>query len=252
MKKKTIATVLTIVMAMSMVACGSKEDTTTNVQTEKVEAVTESVEEEKTEVSEDVTEVGEQSFTIEDGMTKVNRLMEAHQTLLRQDKELENAVQADTENLTGDHVISLISYTTADSKTIQTKSCIYATAIVYYNEYVNNNGEYYDFAEWLSSQANDMAIRSNVKGLDKDSIDNTNNVLLLEAIGVVAYLENCTSVTGTDVIESTDYTISGVQSAYIIPLDCDGDTSLTAVFDSDGNLLNICSADDWNNYMSSF
>ena len=44
-----------------------------------------------------------------------------------------------------------------------------------------------------------------------------------------------------------DYT-----SAYAIPLDCDDNTGLTAVFDADGNLMNICSSDDFDQYISSF
>ena len=87
-----------------------------------------------------------------------------------------------------------------------------------------------------------------VYGGDND----TNGIILVEAIRVLPFLASCEAVHGTDLVETTEYVMGDYTSAYAIQLNCDGNTGLTAVFDSDGNLMNICSSDDFEQYISSF
>ena len=261
MKKKMIATLLTFTMALSMVACGNAENTGTsndnaNVSTESAVAevpetsapTTESVVDTEAIVE---TEPEVADTRIEDGMTKIERLFEAHDVLLSQGKVLENYVQHDTEGLT--YVcFDLKQFTTADGIKYQRNTAIYATAIEYYDHYVNNNGEYYDLETWLSTQENSDAIASKYFILGEDY--ETNNTLLFEAIGLIAYMKACETVEPIELIETSEYVISGITSAYAIPLNCDDDVDLTAVFDADGRLLNICTPTDgsWDNYVTSF
>lgn len=269
--KKKVAILVVTCMIFSMTACGKTKETAVISESEGEEVIVESTEDEKTvleeqNVDEEVVEEAtaeveefaekasvkeEEGFTIDDGMAKIDRLLEAHEMLISQRKMLEDHVQIDTEALTST-CFSLDLVTTADGKPLQTSRAIWATGINYYNHYVNENGEYYDLQEWVASQADSDSIVKSIAGMEEES--NTNKVLLFEAVGIIAYIKSCESVKPIELIETSEYTISGVQSAYAIPLDCDGDTALTAVFDSEGNLLNICTPEDgsWNKYMKSF
>ena len=80
----------------------------------------------------------------------------------------------------------------------------------------------------------------------------TRTIIMYEAVGVLPFLASCEAVHGTDLVETTEYVMGDYTSAYAIPLNCDGNTGLTAVFDADGNLMNICSSDDFDQYISSF
>ena len=95
------------------------------------------------------------------------------------------------------------------------------------------------------------SIRSKYGITDKGE-NNTNTIIMYEAVGVLPFLASCEAVHGTDLVETTEYVMGDYTSAYAIPLNCDGNTGLTAVFDADGNLMNICSSDDFDQYISSF
>ena len=257
MKKRMIVILLTVTMTLLMTACGSIDNSNVDVSEEYVvsevpETTILNTEEIVAEVTEIETETSTEEpfiFTIEYGMSKIDRLFEAHEVLLSQDKTLEDHVQYDTECL-DTSCFDVVVETTADGLSYQIGGAIYTTAIDYYNHYVNENGEYYDFEEWLSKQENSQVLKD--KYFSRDDSSDTNNVLLLEAIGVIAYMKSCESIEPVELIETTDYLISGIPSAYAIPLNCDGDTGLTSVFDAEGNLLNICTEDNWNNYVTSF
>lgn len=66
-------------------------------------------------------------------------------------------------------------------------------------------------------------------------------------------MKSCDTVTVGDLIETTGYTVSGVESAYLMNVYCNGESEFEAVFDADENLLNIWPVDkDWNKYLTSF
>lgn len=250
MKKRILATLITMTVVISMTACGSADNSNADVSEENV--VSEVPETTNTEEIVVETETEEVDTRLEDGMAKIDRLFQAHTDLLAPHKILPDSLQYDVESIQAT-CINDGQISAGDGKVFKAFNSIAATLINYYDNYVNNNGSYYDIGEWLKSQPDEETIMSSIQGLHQDSY-NTNDILLMEAIGVIAYMKNCETVVGTEVIDSTDYVISGVTSAYIIPLDCDDDTALTAVFDGEGNLLNICTPADgsWNNYISSF
>lgn len=256
MKKIVTVLAMATMLMSSLSACGKTEDTTTDkpeaeasVETEQTSeaAGTESVAE-----TEENTE-GEDN-RLEEGMTKVYTLIDAYNDLLSQHKYAEDLLQADVETI-DDAELGNLGLTTADGNEIQTDFGYYSVLITYYFDYVNNGIKYgdgySDFSELAAQIPDENSIMEKygfVYGGDND----TNGIILVEAIRVLPFLASCEAVHGTDLVETTEYVMGDYTSAYAIPLDCDGNTGLTAVFDVDGNLMNICSSDDFEQYISSF
>ncbi len=218
------------------------------------ESAVESTAEASAEESSAESAASEESDSLEtkrytEGMNKVNKLIEAYNVLLSQHKLVEDEIQNDTENLTVNS--GQLAVYTMDGKPIQTQLGIYGVAVNYYNDYVNNGSEYYDFETWISQQADDAALMDIFK-YDGRQTWNPNDFYLLEAVGVLCYLNQCNEINGLEVVETNEYEISGITSAYVIPLNCDGNEQLTAVFDENDNLINICSDDNFDQYLSSF
>lgn len=258
---KKIVTVLAVatMLMSSLSACGKTEDTTTDkpaaeasVETEQTSetAGTESVAETEAVAATEENTEGEDN-RLEEGMEKVYTLIDAYNDLLSQHKYAEDLLQADVESL-DDAELGNLGLTTADGNEIQTLGGYYCVLSKYYFDYVNNgikygNG-YSDFSE-LSVQISNENEIVNIYGA---SSGDTNTSIMLEAIRVLPFLASCEAVHGTDLVETTEYVMGDYTSAYAIPLNCDGNTGLTAVFDVDGNLMNICSSDDFDQYISSF
>lgn len=254
---KKIVTVLAVatMLMSSLSACGKTEDTTTDKPAAEASVETEQTSEaagtetEAVAATEENTE-GEDN-RLEEGMTKVYTLIDAYNDLLSQHKYAEDLLQADVETL-DDAELGNLGLTTADGNEIQTLGGYYCVLSKYYFDYVNNgikygNG-YSDFNE-LSVQISNENEIVNIYGA---SSGDTNTSIMLEAIRVLPFLASCEAVHGTDLVETTEYVMGDYTSAYAIPLNCDGNTGLTAVFDADGNLMNICSSDDFDQYISSF
>lgn len=234
---KKIVTVLAVatMLMSSLSACGKTEDTTTDKP-----------------ATEENTE-GEDN-RLEEGMTKVYTLIDAYNDLLSQHKYAEDLLQADVESL-DDAELGNLGLTTADGNEIQTSHGYYSVLITYYFDYVNNGIKYgdgySDFSELAAQLPDENSIKSKYGFVDEGE-SKTNKVIMFEAVGVLPFLASCEAVHGTDLVETTEYVMGDYTSAYAIPLNCDGNTGLTAVFDADGNLMNICSSDDFDQYISSF
>ena len=212
--------------------------------------------EEITEITEDNIEIIKNDEPKEDNrkiiaMSKINKLLEARRVLLQQNKAIGNCVQYDIENLSIKFVEFPGDCVTKDDYWITSNYAFYAVGAMYYYNYVNNNTGYYSLYNWISEQPSTDYILKTYK-ISKEYGTNTNDLLMLEAIGLSAFLDNCKEIKIIDLVETDKYTISGIKSSYIINLECDGIKGLFAVFDKNDNLLNICSPDDWNNYISSF
>lgn len=257
----TVLAVATILMS-SLSACGKTEDTTTDkpaaeasVETEQTSeaAGTESVAETEAVAATEENTEGEDN-RLEEGMTKVYTLIDAYNDLLSQHKYAEDLLQADVETL-DDSELGNLGLTTADGNEIQTNYGYYSVLITYYYNYANNGIKYgdgyLDFSELASQIPDEKSIMAKYGFTDEGS-NNTNTVIMYEAVGVLPFLASCEAVHGTDLVETTEYVMGDYTSAYAIPLNCDGNTGLTAVFDADGNLMNICSSDDFDQYISSF
>lgn len=261
---KKIVTVLAVatMLMSSLSACGKTEDTTTDkpaaeasVETEQTSeaAGTESVAETEAVAATEESTEGEDN-RLEEGMTKVYTLIDAYNDLLSQHKYAEDLLQADVESL-DDAELGNLGLTTADGNEIQTSHGYYSVLITYYFDYVNNGIKYgdgySDFSELAAQLPDENSIKSKYGFVDEGE-SKTNKVIMFEAVGVLPFLASCEAVHGTDLVETTEYVMGDYTSAYAIPLNCDGNTGLTAVFDADGNLMNICSSDDFDQYISSF
>lgn len=260
---KKIVTVLAVatMLMSSLSACGKTEDTTTDKpaaeasveteQTSEAEAAgTETVAETEAVVATEENTEGEDN-RLEEGMTKVYTLIDAYNDLLSQHKYAEDLLQADVETL-DDAELGNLGFVTADGNEIQTAGGYWCVLSKYYFDYVNNGIKYGDGYSDFSELAKQLPSENEAKKMYGMTNDDTNDVIMEEAAGVLPFLASCEAVHGTDLVETTEYVMGDYTSAYAIPLNCDGNTGLTAVFDADGNLMNICSSDDFDQYISSF
>ena len=188
---------------------------------------------------------------IEKGIAKINKVIKARNILLSKHLPIENCVQYDIENLS----VKFDDYPgdceTQDGNWITSNYAFYAIGSQFYYNYVNDNIGYYDFYDWITKQPSTQYILDNY-GVSKKFGSSTNDLLMMEAIGLSPYLNSCKIIKPVELIETDEYTISNIKSDYAILLECDGKLGLTAVFDNKDNLLNICSSNDWSIYISSF
>lgn len=260
---KKIVTVLAVatMLMSSLSACGKTEDTTNDKpaaeasveteQTSEAEAAgTESVAETEAVAATEENPEGEDN-RLEEGMTKVYTLIDAYNDLLSQHKYAEDLLQADMESMDNAEIFDL-GFTFADGKEIVTCGGYYCVLSKYYFDYVNNGIKYGDGYSDFNELAKQLPSEDEAKKMYGMTNDDTNDVIMEEAAGVLPFLASCEAVHGTDLVETTEYVMGDYTSAYAIPLNCDGNTGLTAVFDADGNLMNICSSDDFDQYISSF
>lgn len=261
---KKIVTVLAVatMLMSSLSACGKTEDTTTDkpaaeasVETEQTSeaAGTESVAETEAVAATEENTEGEDN-RLEEGMTKVYTLIDAYTDLLSQHKYAEDLLQADLET-EDDAELGNLGLATADGNEIQTVFGYYSVLITYYYDYVNNGIKYgdgySDFSELAAQLPDEKSVMAKYGFVDEGN-NSENGIIMAEAVRVLPFLASCEAVHGTDLVETTEYVMGDYTSAYAIPLNCDGNTGLTAVFDADGNLMNICSSDDFDQYISSF
>lgn len=264
-------------MTMSLIACGKTEPVTENDSTDTTVNTTDdtsTVVEENNEdvltnetvedtVTVDVPEEQEEPVLteeeikaqkIEAGMEKVQRLLDAY-LYLANGTIYDRTIQWNIEYL--DAAMGgyeLENYTTKDGlkpvEYTETERGVWSVGIVYYDSVVNGGNEPYDLAEWVVKQESNKAIIQYIPGfyeLNKEWT--TNDILLMEAIGLCPYLNSKKEIRPKSLFDTTGYTISGMKSSYAIILDCDGNYDLTAVFDEEGNMLNICTPIEWDEYL---
>ena len=270
--KKRIIILLGIIMTMSLIACGKTEpvmkndstDTTVNT-TDDTSAVVEENNEDITtdETVEDTVDIPEEPVLteeeikeqkIEAGMEKVDRLLEAYDYLVN-GTVYDRAIQCNIEYLDGAMGgDELKNYTTKDGlkpvEYTETERGIWSVGIVYYDSVINGGNEPYDLAEWVVKQESNKAIIDYIPGFYELGEEwTTNDVLFMEAIGLCPYLKSKNEIKANYLFETDAYTISGMTSSYGIILDCDGNLDLIAVFDEEGNMLNICTPIEWDEYL---
>lgn len=238
MKSKMIITILLLVMSFPIQVCAKANETTT--VTEK--------------------EMTPEEIREEEALRKVNLVVLAYHDLLGELDEFNNLLQHDEETLS--YNCTDYNYITKkDGDTLNSFDTSGALIRYYYN-YVNNGTGYYDIKTWIANQDSTLAI---AEGVLCDSNENsiclspktgnfsTNYCLMCEAIGLAAYLNQFGELTLGEFVESPEWTPSQLKCAYGYQILCDGDyTGLTAVFDEEGNMLNICSTDEFTDYIYTF
>lgn len=260
---KKIVTVLAVatMLMSSLSACGKTEDTTTDKPAAEASVETEQTSEAEAAGTETVAATEEntegEDNRLEEGMAKVYTLIDAYNDLLSQHKYAEDLLQADVETI-DDAELGDLGFVAADGNEFVKVGGYYSVLIKYYFDYVNNGIKYgdgySDFSELAASFPDEKSVMESF-GFPYDPTDEestTNDMIMYEAVGVLPFLASCEAVHGTDLVETTEYVMGDYTSAYAIPLNCDGNTGLTAVFDADGNLMNICSSDDFDQYILSF
>lgn len=266
MKKIVIATILLSGLIFGTTACGSTVDVSTDVANETVqeevaeveeneepiestptpteEPTTEPVEEQTPEPTEEPTE----EFTKDIAEAKVADLFNARNELFangKVDTDLNFLVAAET--LSGGTELTGIA--TSDAINTDEKAEVkWATVANYFYDYINNNSGYYDLGEYLTSHTYDEIIDRYFSKLRNESVD-TDNVVMLEAPGVLPYLlENLDNLSFGDLIsgeECTAVPVSDVDVYYEMPILINGEKcGVTAVFDEAGNLLNLITVDE--------
>jgi len=263
MKKKLMLMMLVTVMVLS--GCGGKgtEDVNSSIAPSEESIVMAEVEEEVVESTEEVEEVVEESETteaieevveavedveianpeeakMEQGMEKVNLVIEAYNTIMASEDQFEKELIKTAWNLDDEWKNLNNDIFTADSKTSESNSQFYSILTNYFYNYVNNNTGYYNLKAWVEQQPNWESFN-----FVPESISNTNDFMMFEAFNVCPFMVTCDEVSGTELIYDDSYLVSDIKSSYIIKLKCDDYEQLVAVFDQDDNLINICSPDDF-------
>lgn len=268
-KKRVVAIAVSTMLLFALTACGKDKATdnnpstitvdviestventvedTTNVNTETT--VVETVEETTVESSSDGVEIGDNfnDNRLDEGMAKIYKGLQAYNDLVSHGGTLNEMLQDLTENLETvkydlDHPV------TKDGLPIQSSMGVYGAILNYYWNYINEDSGYYDIGEWISNQENDDSLFSNkICNWEKDAT--TNDECLIEFIGVMNFMNQCDQIVGTDVIKADENTpMQYLNPSYYIPLNCDGNTYFIAVFDADGNLLNVCNMYEGEDY----
>ena len=297
MKKKNIAVILLCGLIMGMTACGSASGEAVETMNETVDAhvaedmETEASEEQETteptheettqeETTEEAEEISEEiEFDRDMAMTKFTNLLNARNALFAnaiEDNDLSNLnFYYIAENLRSALDINLLNIQTKDESNIldMKTNWIYSTFIQkYFYDYVNNDTGYYSLKEWINSHTEEeiFLLYHSFYGedIDEKKSINTNNVIMLEASGLLKYFaDNYENMRLGDlrkgdecefdwVSENSSSEISGISVYYELPIYINEEyCGATAVYDEEGNLLNVVTNEDiWNedNYIISY
>lgn len=257
--KKFIATVLTVILCLSIVACGGKQSSSDEVTTNDVDIsetivdTEESIAFDETEETEVIEEVFDELANAEE---KFQRLNDAYWEMqdgtnhpgalflevTQNNCEMLTALNYDIEN-------GEFEMYTADGNRLKTAQGVYTVLEYYYYNRINNNSEWYDIAEWVSqfTTEDDMIKEFSYSSGELDSNTDFMN-------GVAMYVSTI-SKGGNVTFGEADYDIdhyefsNGVVAAYTMSIIIDGnDYGLDAVFDEEGNLINIWDFDTNGDY----
>lgn len=265
MKRKLAMICIISTLAFSLTACGNNTDATTPATNETEEASTEEVATTEESVANitstekstpepvekqtpEPTEEPTEEFTKDIAEAKVADLFNARNELFangKVDTDLNFLVAAET--LSGGTELTGIA--TSDAINTDEKAEVkWATVANYFYDYINNNSGYYDLGEYLTSHTYDEIIDRYFSKLRNESVD-TDNVVMLEAPGVLPYLlENLDNLSFGDLISGEECTaapVSDVDVYYEMPILINGEKcGVTAVFDEAGNLLNLITVDE--------
>ena len=261
MKKKFLLNLCAIGVCLSLVACGNKEEAVSVPETTVVEETTEEMTVEVVmEVEEETTEVVEEVSREDLALEKINKLKTAYYDLINSKDVLAIAGQfyLETES-NGEPMLPigapelLLDCKTNDGNLIQSND-FYPTLGSYYYDYVNNDKEKYDFKEWLLNFESykdlwihffgtadiDYIVDEIFKENPETGEQSHNYVTMIAALENMPYMVSFNEITLGECVETTEYKICGVNSAYIYPIYFDGkDIGSFAIFETNDNLLNI-------------
>lgn len=232
--QKIISMWLCAVLAISLAACGKEvpgsleksaetgEATETVPETQTKESAVEGMAETKEtaetdagseqEAAEPIGETAESATEqvtdnrLDEGIAKVYKGIQAYNDLVSHGGILNETLQDLVENIEPEKY-DLDHPVTKDGYPIQTAMRVNGALINYYWSYINEDSGYYDIEEWISNQENDDALFAS-KICDWTG-DLTNNACMMEFIGLMNFMNQCSQIVGTDVIEADENTPIG-------------------------------------------
>lgn len=251
-------------MILSMAGCGNKLDTEVVNETDAVteETIIEVSTPEPTEVpipepteepTPEPTEEPVKAFTVEEGMNKVAQLINArNELILNGDYHVEHHFLYGAETISGGFSHAEHNLVTSDGVSLQelTNENGYIRAAVvanYFYNYANSNSGYYNFSDYVTSHTVEEIL--SIWGGIPNEDASTNISIMFEAPGVLEYLLiNIETLDHAEMLIGENCTadpVSGIEVYYQIPLTINGETfGVDAVFDKDGNILNIITDED--------
>lgn len=259
MKRKILVTLCTLACVASLAACGKEEvlETTTAVE-ETTEETTIVIDvEPETETEEIVVEASKEELALE----KITKLKTAYFDLINSKDPVAVSMQYFTEVFSvpkdiGDYLDSL-KMKNGDPCSQQTDFPMIGE---YYFNYVNNDKEKYDFEEKFESlESRDELYLSYYGTADTKYIDyeifkkndeagtmDFNYVTMLAAASYMPYMVSFNEITLGEMVETTEYNVCGIKSAYTFPILFDGkDIGAFAIFSGKDELLNIAYPDEF-------
>ena len=274
--KKIISIALSLAFILSITACSKKDndislETTTaettpttsittietTAETTTAKPVTETTAETTTAkpVTETTTKAQTESkvdkivFDQKAAIAKVNKMVEAHDVLVSQKKDVENKFLDAAENLNGELAPDI---KTSDSISLYDAEGQLSVSVNYFYDYVNNGVGYYDFENYVkSNKYKDINNKYLFDGYNKYL---STELIMTEAIGLIPYIKKSTYIKYGNLIEEKKITMQKCEVFYSMTMDCDTNGgNFIVLFDKTGNLLNIIPANDnFDGYITTF
>lgn len=272
MKRKGLLLILIAMMSISaFVGCGSKEaeevvesEVIAEENTsEEVAQVTETPEEVVEETTEEVIEEETFEFTEEYALEKITRAISAYEDILKSHDDFSinmcNYIDVEIgldafEDLTTKDGFLICDATDWENLGQERVDVAQSSVYGYLDNYINNNGEYYSIAEYISSNTKDDILKNDVATVPASEGQNTNLTYLrgLWCVSSILYLNpekiSTNKIMERDEIEASDFAkeiiryLDGgkINIEYLVSIVInDTDTGLYAAFDKDGNFLNF-------------
>ncbi len=269
--KKTIVTFIIGGLLLGMTACGNaSQETVTEAETTTKTATTEQTEEASTEILESTTEESTEAtetstaqaeteqtessteaeeetvFDTDAAIQKFTKLLNAREDLLENGDNIDLDCYYGAEQMSpgwSPNVVKWNGVVTKDGfnpeeDSLETTYLLVAVTSNYLYDYVNNDTGFYHFSDYISANTYDDIVNK----FFVDGAEWTTDVSMF----------NAASLQPQELVTEAPFSIekvSGIEVAYELPIYLNGeDLGLSAVFDKDGNMLNIVLAKDLDNW----
>lgn len=139
---------------------------------------------------------------------------------------------------------------TADGNRLSIGYGVFSVLLSYYDNRINNNEDWYDIAKWVSQFETENKMAEQIFDISADHID-TNETFMGGVSWYASTILKADEITfGEPEYEIDHYEFpNGVVAYYTMPIIIDGnDYGLDAVFDEDGNLINVWDFDTNGDY----
>lgn len=249
--KKKLLTLLLLTMIISVVGCSKAEESVepsvgTSVEESVVETVVEetTIEEVVSIVEETTEEVVEDPTSESNSTAQIIKLLETYKGIMNGDDVYIKMAQDNCETFNGKWDMDNTKF--ADGTSCTQLYTIISIATEYYENCLAGN-EPWDTVTWMSQQVCEkdvLLMNFNENGETDEGCDTK----LWNATYVVPYLANQSSIELINRVETDEYKFTNGQiSKYTYDLIINGveNTGFKAVYDSEGNLLNIVLPDDF-------